>query len=115
MMTEPQGPEARKHPRAEVRASALVVTATAYVGTYRVRNLSIGGALLAGTSLLIVGERIGIVFRIKGVEGMSVPADVLRAERRESGDQFFAAAFRDLSPVAESAIGRIVGESATPG
>jgi PilZ domain len=115
MRTEAQGPEARKHPRAEVGASAIVVTATAYLGTYRVRNLSMGGALLAGRSLLLVGERIGILFRIKGVEAMSVPADVLRADRRESGDQLFAAAFRDLSPAAESAIGRIVGEAATPG
>jgi hypothetical protein len=108
-----RGPEARKHPRVEVEAAAIVVTATAYVGTYRVRNLSIGGALLAGRSLLIVGERIGILFRIQGAEPVSAPADVMRAERSDSGDQFFAAAFRDLPSTVEVAIGRIVDESSS--
>jgi hypothetical protein len=108
-----RGPEARKHPRIEFEAAAIVVTATAYVGTFRVRNLSIGGALLAGSSLLIVGERIGILFRIQGVEPVSAPADVMRAERDDSGDQFFAAAFRDLPSTVEDAIGRIVVASSS--
>jgi len=102
------GADARRHPRAELAATAVVLTATRYVGTYLVRNLSAGGALFVGDALLAVGERIRILLRIAGLPPISLEAEIVRTEHREFGERFFAAVFRSVPAPVEDTLQRLV-------
>jgi CheY-like chemotaxis protein len=101
--------EARRHPRAELATTAVVLTKTRYVGTYLVRNLSVGGALFVGDAILGVGHHIRILLQLQGLQPVALDAEVVRTESHESGERFFAAAFREVPASTERAIDRLVG------
>lgn len=108
MKPGPDGYNQRRHPRSEIAATAIVLTLTRYAGTYLVRNLSAGGALLVGDSLLHVGERIRILLQIHGTSPMSLVGEVVRHESRTEGERLFAITFGDVPAAVEDTIQQAV-------
>lgn len=106
----------RRFLRARVGSSAFVVVGRRYGGVYVVRDLSAGGANLAGANNLAIGQVVQILLRVGKRLSQAIEAEVLRLQRLPSGEQSFAVAFRNLAPDMEDSLQNLVGlafESAT--
>jgi len=106
----------RRFLRARVGSSAFVVVGRRYGGVYVVRDLSAGGANLAGANNLAIGQVVQILLRVGKRLSQAIEAEVLRLQRLPSGEQNFAVAFRNLAPDMEDSLQNLVGlalESAT--
>lgn len=99
--------ERRQHPRSEVAATAVVLTANGYSGQYLVENLSAGGALLVGDARLQPGERLKVLLHLPG-QPMRISAEVLRRQGYGAEECLFPVAFRDLSPEVEDTLQEVV-------
>src|SRR5262245_17424440 len=86
--------ERRTWPRAEVPVRVCVVPADAGAPiAYRARNLSAGGALLAGGPVLHAGRELKLMLPLRGRE-LVLHARVLRADKDALGGPCAALAFR---------------------
>ena len=85
-------------------ATAFVLEAGGYAGSYLVMDLSQGGALLAGDARLTVGNRVSMLLRLPRAEPIAVAARIVRQEVRTEGP-CFAVAF-DASRATEDRIER---------
>jgi CheY-like chemotaxis protein len=101
----------RRHPRSEVVATAVVLTARSYTGHYLVENLSSGGALLVGDPGLEPGERVELLLQLPGREPMGLSAEIVRRQVNERHQHQFAVAFRRVAADTEDAIQQVVLEA----
>lgn len=102
-----KGSERRLHPRTEVVATATVVTAKRYAGTYLVSNLSVGGALLRGDALLKTGDEVRILLELPSARLVRLAARVLRHMDGRDG-HLFAVAFHDVPPETQQLLQDVV-------
>jgi CheY-like chemotaxis protein len=100
--------ERRRHPRSEVVASATVLAASGYAGSFLVENLSAGGALLTGDPRVELGERVTMLLHLPSRQPIRLTAEIIRREVRESQERAYAVAFRQISPADEDAIQDLV-------
>jgi len=98
----------RRFLRARVGSSAFVVVGRRYGGVYVVRDLSAGGANLAGANNLAIGQVVQILLRVGKRLSQAIEAEVLRLQRLPSGEQSFAEAFRNLAPDMEGSLQNLV-------
>jgi c-di-GMP-binding flagellar brake protein YcgR len=98
----------RRFLRARVGSSAFVVVGRRYGGVYVVRDLSAGGANLAGANNLAIGQVVQILLRVGKRLSQAIEAEVLRLQRLPSGEQSFAVAFRNLAPDMEGSLQNLV-------
>lgn len=95
-MTQRYSPERRRFPRIEVAATVLAMAPQGFVGSYLVRNLSLGGALLSGGPALARLQTAKLLFQIPGRPSVGLSARIVRHDRSETGEHLFGVAFRDL-------------------
>jgi CheY-like chemotaxis protein len=95
--------ERRRNPRRGVVATAAIFSADKLHGTYRVRDLSAGGARLGGAIELPVGSEVSLLLQVRGRAPFTLSARVLRREGRGSA-RSFSVAFVALSAEDEDAI-----------
>lgn len=103
--------ERRKQPRATgIVGSATVMLPRGASGTFSIRDLSAGGAMLVGTLQLVVGERIEILFDADGdrLTGIRICAEVIRSDRLTSERFATGVVFRDVPVVIHDHIHELV-------
>ena len=108
-------PDRRVHPRVPGGGAAAVLRGGELLGSYPVRNLSTGGALLVGRVPLEIGQRVRVLLELGPEECARVDADVVRQEQDDTGQPLFALQFRRLSPDMQDRIQQhvLAGLSAT--
>jgi CheY-like chemotaxis protein len=89
--------ERRKHVRGRPLAAA-VVSNGCFAGSYRVEDLSAGGALLAGAAGMVEGDHVSVLLQVGPPRRctFTLLGRVVRAEARGDDRHAFAIAFRDL-------------------
>lgn len=94
--------ERRRYPRSRgVVATAVVLAEGTYAGAFVVEDLSAGGALLIGDPRLERGKHVKVLLQLEGRRHITLSAEVVRHQVRESGDHLFAVAFRNVEAAAE--------------
>src|SRR5229473_6272619 len=89
----PEPPERRHRTRAHMIGTAIVLADERYVGTFLIENVSASGALLAGDSLLSVGDQVRVLLQIRGCSRVAIRAKISRRSER-NGQQLFALSFQ---------------------
>jgi c-di-GMP-binding flagellar brake protein YcgR len=107
-MKEPSGAERRRHPRAAIAASAIVLAGSKFAGTFVVENLSAGGALLVGDPIVGIGQRIKVILTLITKPPVSLVAQLLRTEVRDTGEKVFVVEFRNVPAATQDRIQRAV-------
>jgi hypothetical protein len=102
--------ERRDHVRAEVSASAIVLTRHNRGVAVTIDSLSISGARLAGPLTVDRGEVLSILFEIDG-HPIEVSGEVIRVESRDLLFDHFSVRFGALSPEARTLIGHLVRDT----
>jgi hypothetical protein len=92
-VSSPEPPERRYRTRAHVIGTAIVLADERYVGTFLIENVSASGALLAGDSLLSVGDQVRVLLQIRGCSRVAIRAKISRRSERD-GQQLFALSFQ---------------------
>src|SRR5262245_36655536 len=95
--------ERRRHPRTEVAASCKVFSPARHLGTYRVCDLSAGGACLIGDLPLPRGSTLQLLLQLPRRPALGIAARVIRSHRADRGRRF-AVAFLDLEAEQEDLI-----------
>ncbi len=91
-------PLRRQHPRADLAATALLVTRSRLVGPCVIENLSLGGVRLACDEPLRRGQKLQVLLDLpRWCCGSGIPAEVRRRERRDGGGLLVGVAFTELS------------------
>ncbi len=103
--------ERRQFPRIEVAATVLAMAPEGFVGSYLVRNLSLGGALLGGGAALARRKTVKLLFQIPRRPSFGLSARIVRHDRlEETGEHLFGVAFCDLCANEQKIISEIVLE-----
>jgi CheY-like chemotaxis protein/Tfp pilus assembly protein PilZ len=98
----------RTYPRIEVVASAAVLTANGYAGSFLVDDLSASGALLIGDPRLEIGEEVKLLLHLPAKKPISLAGEVIRCEPHATQEHLFAIAFRRVAPAVEDALQQYV-------
>jgi hypothetical protein len=96
--------ERRAHRRSEIVATIVLDPGTGRATSYVVRNLSAGGALLAGDPVPLLGTQLRVVLNLRTGSQISLTAEVIRGEPLRAAARTFAIAFRHISADAEDLI-----------
>ena len=96
--------ERRKKRRSEVVATIVLDPGSPRATYYTVRNLSAGGALLAGQPVPPVGAQVRVALNLRTGSTVSLEAHVIRREPLGDTMPTFAIAFRQVSADAEDLI-----------
>jgi hypothetical protein len=96
--------ERRQSERARAVGTAIVLTLDRYVGTFLLENVSADGALLAGVSLLSVGDDVRVLLQVHGSPRIGVLGRIARRAERD-GQHLFALTFR-ATPAVQIALER---------
>jgi hypothetical protein len=96
--------ERRAHHRSNIVATIVLDPGTARATSYVVRNLSAGGALLAGEPVPLLGAQFRVVLKLRTGSDISLTAEVVRGEARRGATPTFAIVFRQISADAEDLI-----------
>jgi CheY-like chemotaxis protein len=89
-------PERRKHTRALLRASAVLLRGDDSLGSFRVANASAGGLLLGGTCPAPLGTELEVILRLGPDRAVRARATVCREQAIREGASF-AISFLDLT------------------
>ncbi len=95
--------ERRRHTRAVVRASAVLLRDGESLGSFRVINASVGGLLLGGSTPAPLGTQVEAVLRLGPDRTLRVQSVVCREQASRDGSAF-AVSFLDLSAEDEARI-----------
>jgi CheY-like chemotaxis protein len=93
----------RKHSRAFLRASAVLLRANESLGSFRVINASVGGLLLGGPPPAPIGTEVEVVLRLGPDRPLRSKSVVCREQAGRDGSAF-AISFLDLSAEDEAHI-----------
>jgi CheY-like chemotaxis protein len=104
------GGERRRHPRAPIAASAVLLKGEQRLGSYRVINLSAGGLLLAGEAPPEGPETLRVSLRVGGDATLKAQVALLRQAHAHRAPSF-ALSFVDLDADAEDMIQNAVLEA----
>lgn len=108
--------ERRRHPRRGVLATAAVFCAERLHGTFKVRDLSAGGARLRGAIDLPAGSDVSVVLKMGRRAPFTIAARILRAEgqgrARSFSLSFVALSAEDEDTIHEALIEALERESA---
>src|SRR4051794_36597068 len=96
----------RRFVRAEGIGSAVVLADEQYLGSFLLKNLSAGGALLLGDTRLTPGREVRLLLHARGVHLMSIRATVVRQD--DGRDRAFAVRFEGLRPTQQDQLQSIV-------
>jgi hypothetical protein len=107
LFIEDMSDQRRQHQRAPRAISATVSRNCARFGTFRVINLSAGGALFRGSRPAPVGEQIDVALSLPTGTFIDASAVVLR-EGRLHDRPTFAVMFANLPPESQAAIDAVV-------
>src|SRR4051812_7470530 len=97
----------RRHPRVSVTETALLWKGGLPIGEFKTRNISAGGALLAGKHALTVGDIVDGSLRFADRPSIRFRATVVRTGGFVD-EQYIAVAFCDLPPRIEEVIHGVV-------
>jgi CheY-like chemotaxis protein len=78
----------RKHARAVLRASAVLLRADDSLGSFRVVNVSVGGLLLGGAMPAPVGTEVEVVLRLGPDRAVRTQAVICREQQSREGTAF---------------------------
>ena len=67
-------PERRRHRRMKVKASAFILRAGKFHGSYHVENISAGGLMLVGRAPLPEGEDVEVMLQLPGYPSFRLQA-----------------------------------------
>jgi hypothetical protein len=96
--------ERRAHHRSNIVATIVLDPGTARATAYVVRNLSAGGALLAGEPVPLLGTQLRVVLNLRTGSQISLTAEVIRGQPLRAAAPTFAIVFRQISADAEDLI-----------
>jgi hypothetical protein len=96
--------ERRAHRRSDIVATIVLDPGTPRATSYVVRNLSAGGALLAGEPVPSLGAQLRVVLNLRTGNQISLTAEVIRGQPLRTAAPTFAIAFRQTSADAEDLI-----------
>jgi len=102
--------ERRQSERARAVGTAIVLTLERYVGTFLLENVSADGALLAGDSLLTVGDEVRVLLQVHGSPRIGVVGTIARRAERD-GQHLFALSFQ-ATPAVQSALEQAAADMA---
>ena len=96
--------ERRVHRRSNIVATIVLDPGTGRATSYVVRNLSAGGALLAGEPVPLLGTQLRVVLNLRTGSHINLTAEVIRGEPLRAAAPTFAIVFRQISADAEDLI-----------
>ena len=98
------GAERRAHPRVAFQATARLFTEAEVIGDYAVRDLSVGGALLHGTTAPSLGAVVGVWLASTRLGTLRLAAQIVRAQRTPDGGVALGLRFHNPPDKIESMI-----------